>query len=363
MAGKNYYEILGVSKSASKDEIKKAFYKLAHKYHPDKKDGDEAKFKEVNEAYQTLSDDIKRKQYDTYGQTFNGGAGPQSGGPFGGFDFSGFQNGGGFNINVDDLGDMFGDFFGGFGGSGGRGRKPKGQDISIEILISFKESVFGADRKIQLTRVVLCNTCDGNGAKKGTALKTCSTCKGAGKVQDSRMSFFGGVLVRTCDTCEGSGKVPEEKCTHCKGAGVERKKEDIEVAIPAGIEDGQTLKLGGYGDAVKNGAPGDLYVYIRVEKDARFSRSGDNLVLKHAIKLSDAILGGTHTIESLDGKVELPIKEGTQSGTVVRIKDKGVPRGRSKERGDLLVTLEVKIPEKLSKKAKEYVEGLQKEGF
>jgi DnaJ-class molecular chaperone len=171
MAAKNYYDILGVSKSASKDEIKKAFYKLAHKYHPDKKDGDEAKFKEVNEAYQTLSDDTKRKQYDTYGQTFNG-AGPQGGAGFGGFDFSGFQNGGGFNINMDDIGDIFGDFFGG----GRRSRKPQGSDISVEILISFEESIFGAKRTLQMTKNVACGACTGSGAAPGSKMKTCDTC-------------------------------------------------------------------------------------------------------------------------------------------------------------------------------------------
>ena len=175
MAAKNYYDTLGVSKSASKDEIKKAFYKLAHKYHPDKKDGDEAKFKEVNEAYQTLSDDTKRKQYDTYGQTFNG-AGPQGqGGGFGGFDFSGFQNGGGFNINMDDIGDIFGDFF---GGGGRRTRKPQGSDISVEILISFEESVFGAKRTLQMTKNTACETCTGSGAAPSSKMKTCGTCNG-----------------------------------------------------------------------------------------------------------------------------------------------------------------------------------------
>lgn len=357
MAAKNYYDILGVSKNASKDEIKKAFYKLAHKYHPDKKDGDEAKFKEVNEAYQILSDDTKRQQYDTYGQTFNG-AGAQGGG-FGGFDFSGFQNGGGFNINMDDIGDIFGDFFGGF--TGNKSRKPKGQDISIEILVSFKESIFGTERTINLTRVVICDPCEGSGAKKGTKLKSCPTCKGSGKIQDSRMSFFGGILVRTCDTCSGSGKVPEEKCSTCSGAGVQRKKEEVMLSVPPGIEDGQTLQVAGYGDAVKGGIPGNLYVHIRVQKNTHFSRRGDALLYTHTITLSDAILGATHTIETLDGKLDVVIPEGTQPGSVIKIKEKGVPK--HKTRGDLLITIEVKIPEKMSKKAREYVEGLRKEGF
>lgn len=360
MAAKNFYETLGVSKNASKDELKKAFYKLAHTYHPDKKGGDEAKFKEVNEAYQTLSDDTKRKQYDTFGQASNGQAGPQGGTGFGGFDFSGFQNGGGFNINMDDIGDIFGDFF---GGGGGRSRKPRGEDISVEILLSFEEAVFGTTRKIHLNKVHSCKTCAGSGASKGSKLKTCGTCNGSGKVRDSRMSFFGGAMVRTCETCIGTGKVPEEKCKTCHGAGVERKREEIDIQVPHGIEDGQMLKMQGMGDFVKDGTPGDLYIRIAVQKHAHFARSGDNLVTKLSIKLSDAILGGTHSIESLDGKIELKIPEGTQSGTVIRVPGKGVPRARAKDRGDILITVEVKIPAKLSKKTKEMVEGLREEGL
>ena len=363
MAAKNFYETLGVSKNASKDELKKAFYKLAHTYHPDKKGGDEAKFKEVNEAYQTLSDDTKRKQYDTFGQASNGQTGPQGGAGFGGFDFSGFQNGGGFNINMDDVGDIFGDIFGGFGGGGGRTRKPRGDDMQIEILLSFEEAIFGTKRKIQVSRVATCDTCHGNGAAKGSVMKTCTTCNGSGKIKDSRMSFFGGAIVRTCDACLGSGKVPEKKCDTCKGAGVQRKREELEIEIPHGLQDGETLRMTEMGDSVKDGMSGDLYIRIAVQKHAHFVRSGDNLVMKLSIKLSDAILGATHTIESLDGKVRLEIPEGTQSGTVLRVVGKGVPRARKQDRGDVLITIDVHIPKKINKKTKDIVEGLKREGF
>jgi len=359
MAAKNYYDTLGVSKSASKDEIKKAFYKLAHKYHPDKKDGDEAKFKEVNEAYQTLSDDTKRKQYDTYGQTFNG-AGPQGqGGGFGGFDFSGFQNGGGFNINMDDIGDIFGDFF----GSGGRRtHKPQGSDISVEVLISFEESVFGAKRILQMTKNAACETCTGSGAAHGSKMKTCGPCNGQGKVRDTQASFFGNIAtVRICSTCKGSGKIPEQKCKTCSGDGITRKREELTIEIPKGIQNGETLQMQGGGENIKDGTPGDLYVRVKVEPHKLFKRDGYDIVYKHAISVSDAILGAKQTIKTLDGEHALHIPEGSSHGSLVRISGKGVPNDRGK-RGDFVVVLDLKMPQKLSKKARELVEKLKEEG-
>ena len=361
MAAKNYYDILGVSKGASKDEIKKAFYKLAHKYHPDKKEGDEAKFKEVNEAYQTLSDDQKRQQYDTYGQTFNG-AGPQQGGGFGGFDFSGFQNSGGFNVNMDDIGDIFGDFFGGFGG-GGRSRKPRGADISVQVLVSFEESVFGAKRTLQMTKNAACETCTGTGAAPHSKMKTCDTCKGQGKVKDTRASFLGGIsMVRICDTCHGDGKVPEQKCKTCSGDGVTRKREEITIEIPKGIQNGETLQMSGGGESIQGGTPGNLYVQIKVEPHKLFKRDGYDIVYKHSISVSDAILGAKQTIKTLDGEHALHIPEGSTHGSLVRISGKGVPNDRGK-RGDFVVVLDLKVPQKLSKKARELVEKLKEEGL
>lgn len=359
MAAKNYYDTLGVSKSASKDEIKKAFYKLAHKYHPDKKDGDEAKFKEVNEAYQTLSDDTKRKQYDTYGQTFNG-AGPQGqGGGFGGFDFSGFQNGGGFNINMDDIGDIFGDFF---GGGGRRTRKPQGSDISVEVLISFEESVFGAKRTLQMTKNATCEICTGSGAAPSSKMKTCDTCKGQGKVRDTQASFFGNIAtVRICSTCKGTGKIPEQKCKTCSGDGITRKREELTIEIPKGIQNGETLQMQGGGESIKDGTPGDLYVRVKVEPHKLFRREGYDIIYKHSVNVSDALLGAHQTIKTLDGDHKLDIPEGSAHGSVIKISGKGVPNDRGK-RGDFVVVVDLKMPHKLSKKARELIEKLKEEG-
>lgn len=360
MAGKNYYDILGVKKNASKEELKKAFYKLAHKYHPDKKDGDEVKFKEANEAYQILSDDQKRKQYDTYGQTFSG-SGPQSGGFGGGFDFSGFQNGGGFNINVDDLGDIFGDFFGGFGG--GRSKKARGADINVDILLSFEEFVFGAKRNLQITRNVSCDTCSGNGAAPSSKLKKCSACGGDGKIRDTRASFLGGIsMVRTCDICSGSGSIPEYPCKTCGGSGVTRKREEIAVDIPGGVGHGETLQMTGAGEMVKNGVPGNLYINIRVEPHKLFKREGYDIMYKHSISVTDAILGAKQKIKTLDGEQELTIKEGSNHGSIIRMNGKGVPHPNGR-RGDFVVVLDLKIPQKVSKKAREALETLKEEGL
>lgn len=361
MAAKNYYDILGVSKNVPKDELKKAFYKLAHKYHPDKKGGDEAKFKEVNEAYQTLSDDQKRQQYDTFGQTSNGSGRQESAG-FGGFDFSGFQNGGGFNVNMDDIGDIFGDIFSGFGG-GGRSRKSRGADISVQVLISFEESVFGTKRTLQMSKNATCGTCAGSGATPGSKMKTCDTCKGAGKVRDTRASFLGGIsMVRICDTCHGEGKIPEQKCKTCGGDGVTHKREEITIEIPKGIQNGETLQMQGGGESIKGGTPGNLYVQIKVEPHKLFRRDGYDIVYKHNINVSDAILGAKQMIKTLDGEQEFHIPEGSSHGSIVRITGKGVPNERGK-RGDFVIVLDLKIPQKISKKARELLEKLKEEGL
>lgn len=356
---KNYYEILGVTKSASKDDIKKAFYKLAHKYHPDKKGGDEARFKEVNEAYQVLSDEKKRQEYDTYGQTFSG-AGNQGGPGFGGFDF----NQGGMEFDFGDLGDMFGDIFGGaspFGG--GSRRQQRGADISLELHISFEDSVFGTKRSVRITKTGTCDTCHGNGAKPGSKKVTCKTCNGQGKVREARRSIFGTIAsVATCKTCHGSGEVPETPCPTCKGAGVLRKQEDIEIKIPAGIKNGEMIRMTGLGEAVAHGTPGDLYVKITVGAHKLFKRDGNNIIYAHTIKVTDALLGAKHTIATLDGVETIDIPEGVNHGHVVRIAGKGVPNERGK-RGDFLVVLDIKMPQKLPKQAKAVVEKLREEGL
>lgn len=363
---KNYYDTLGVTKSASKDDIKKAFYKLAAKFHPDKKGGDEAKFKEINEAYQILSDDKKRKEYDTYGQTFNG-AGPQGGNGFGGF--GGF--GGGFNAsdfsNVEfdfgDIGDIFGDMFG--GSFGGGQRVKRGRDISLEITIPFEEAVFGTDRTILLSKVGTCTSCTGSGAAKGSKLTTCTTCNGQGKVHDTKRTFMGMIqTVKNCDACQGKGKIPEEKCHECRGAGVHNMKEDVEVSIPAGISNGEMIRMSQMGEAVSGGTSGDLYIKISVTPHKLWKRDGHDLVLTHSIKLTDALLGVKQSIEGLDGPVTLEIPVGVSPNEIIKIKGRGVPHVHDKgRRGDILIKLDIQLPKKLSRNAMKLVEDLRSEGI
>ncbi len=368
---KDFYETLGVAKGASKDEIKKAFHKMAHKYHPDKKDGNSDKFKEVNEAYQTLSDDKKRAQYDAYGQTFDGAGGPGgagfggfSGQGFGGQGFGGFSQGG-FEQQFDfgDLGDIFSEFFGGGmgGGMGSRG-KPRGSDISTEIAIPFAESIFGSKRNIVMTKTSQCETCHGNGAKPGTETVTCDRCNGKGQVRETKRSILGSFdAVVECSKCHGAGKVPKEACGTCRGVGVHRKEERMEVIIPAGIENGQMIRLSGMGEAVPHGTTGDLYIKVRVEKHKTIAREGHNLVSSLSVRLSDALLGAEYKIETLDGLVEISIPAGATFGEILRVKGKGVPTGKS-SRGDFMVKLEIELPKKLSSKARKIVEELRGEG-
>ncbi len=349
---KDYYIILGIDRKASKDDIKKAFHKLAHRYHPDKKGGDANKFKEVSEAYSILSDDKKRAEYDSYGRVFNGGTGA----PPNGFDFSGFQGFEDFNF-----GDIFSDFFGGAAGRRGQGRR--GRDISIDLELSFAESVFGTVRKVLLTKTSPCGTCSGSGAKPGTELKTCSICNGKGKIHETKQSFFGAVsTVRSCETCNGTGKIPKEKCVTCHGAGITRGEEEISINIPAGIEAGEMIRLTGMGEAIPGGSPGDLYVKIYIKRHLLFRKEGHNLVMDLSIKLSDALLGAEYPVETLDGKIAVKIPEGVSSGELLRIKGKGVPFEKGK-RGDILIRLTISMPSKLSRKAKDLVEDLKKEGI
>lgn len=356
---KDYYQTLGVNKGATKDEIKKAFRKLAHEYHPDKKGGNETKFKEVNEAYSILSDDTKRSQYDNFGSTANGSQGFGGGQGFGGFDFSGFQGGFQQGNGVEyDLGDIFGDIFG-----GGRGRAPRGRDISVDINLSFEESVFGVERTVILNKVSKCSTCEGSGAKRGSAMETCTTCNGKGKIQEMRRSIIGSFsTTKTCDTCHGSGKVPKEKCETCRGMGTIKQDVDIKVAIPAGIEDGQMLSMRGQGEAITGGTSGDLYIKVHVEHHKLFTKEGNNLVMDLHVKLSDALLGMKTDIKTLDGTITLTIPEGVDFFEVLRVKGKGVPYSNGK-RGDLLVRVIVDMPKKLSKETRKAVEELRSKGI
>ncbi len=357
---KNYYEILGVDKKATKDDVKKAFRTLAQKHHPDK-GGDEAKFKEITEAYSVLGDEKRRREYDSYGQTFAGGQGPGAAG----FDFSnfqGFQNGqGGVEFDLGDLFEGFGDIFGQARGGGRRVRR--GRDISVDIEVSFKESILGAKRSVLITKIGKCETCDGSGAKPGTELEACKACNGAGRVHETRNSPLGAFTsVRTCAVCDGAGKVPKEKCKTCVGHGILRKEEEIKLDIPKGIDNGEMMRMPARGEAVKGGVPGDLYVKIHVKPHALFRKEGANLVMNLPIKLTDALLGTTVSVKTIDDKtLEVKIPAMSKTEEILRLRGKGVAfEGGA---GDLLISVTSTLPKKLSAKARKAIEELKSEGL
>lgn len=353
---KDYYGILGVEKKASKDEIKKAFRKLAHKYHPDKKGGDEVKFKEASEAYAVLSDEKKRAEYDAYGRVFSGAGGGADQGGFEGFDFSQFNGAGGFDINMEDI-------FGGFGDMFGGARQARGRDISIDIELSFKEAVFGVTRKVLVNKNTTCSRCEGNGAEPNTGTKTCTTCSGKGRVIEQRRSPFGVFqTASTCNACHGKGVIPEKPCKTCNAEGVEYKQVELSVQIPAGIENGQMIRMTGAGEAIAGGATGDLYIKVHVTPHERFKKEGFNLITELPIKITDALLGSEYTLETLDGKVTVKVPPLKSTDEILRIKGKGVPMGSSK-RGDLLIRIKLEFPQKLSSSTKKLLEQLKQEGI
>ena len=357
---KDYYETLGVPKSASKDDIKKAFRNLAHQYHPDKKGGNEKKFKEANEAYSVLSDDKKRAEYDSYGRVFS--EGPSTGSGQGGFGFEGFDFGnfaqGGFQGVDFDLGDIFGDIFG-----GGREKVKRGRDISIDLELPFADSIFGVERTILIGKTSACDTCGGNGAAPGTTFITCSTCNGKGRVHETKRSIFGAIsTTKTCSVCHGRAEVPKEKCRGCHGHGVIKREHEIQVKVPASIEDGEMIRLSGMGEAVQAGQTGDLYIKIHVKPHPLWSKEGHNLVTDLNIKLSTALLGGEYTLQSLDGPITVKIPAGVSFSEILRIKGKGVPVEKGR-RGDLLIKLRIELPKKISRTAEHIIEELRKEGI
>ncbi len=356
---KDYYKILGIEKGASDTEIKRAFRRLAHQYHPDKNGGEEnlKKFKEINEAYQVLSNKEKRQQYDQFGTTFDAAGGFGGGNPFGqgfgGFDFSGAQN-------MDfDLGDIFGSFFSG-ASRGGRSRSNRGSDIQVDIDISLKDAVFGKSETISLRKENLCEACQGTGADKGTAFSDCPTCGGKGTVTHTVLGTFRTQSV--CPECQGQGKIIKEKCGVCHGSGTNMDNVDIKVEIPAGIDDSQSIRLASQGNAGKNGAPaGDLYVVIHVKEEKDLRREGDDLIAEYDIPFTMAALGGQIEVKTIDGKVKLKIPAGTPSGKKFILSGKGVTHLKSRGRGDQIVVVNVDVPTKLSRKQKKLLEELDEE--
>ncbi len=353
MNKRDYYEILGVPRNASESEIRKAYRKLARKYHPDANPDDpnaEEKFKEVNEAYEVLSDPEKRSRYDQFGH-----AGTQTGfdpGGFGGFGEGGF---GGFGTGFDDIFDMF---FGGMS-SGQRAqtrRGPeRGNDLRFDLEITFEEAAFGTEKEIRVPRTEKCPTCDGTGARPGTTPSACTACGGTGQVRTTQRTPFGQfVNIRTCERCGGEGWVIESPCPECGGNGRVRRTRKIKVKIPAGVDDGSRLRIGGGGEAgIRGGPPGDLYVFVTVKPHPLFERQGHNILSEVEVGLAQAALGTEIEIPTLGGKAELKIPEGTQHGTTFRLRGKGIPHLRGGGRGDHYVKVKVKTPTKLSKKEKE----------
>lgn len=360
MSKRDYYEVLGVSKDASPDEIKKAFRKLAIKYHPDKEGGDEAKFKEINEAYEVLKDAQKRQRYDQFGHAgVGGGAG---GDPFAGFGGFG-QNGQSFEFNFGDgFGDIFSQFFG--GGFGGERRGPRrGRDVETTLTLTFEEAVFGVEKDLKLTFDDTCKHCKGDGVEPGYSLKTCDTCKGAGQTVRVVNTMFGAIQqATTCQTCHGKGRVPEKACSVCRGSGVTKQEQAIKVKIPAGIDDGATIRLRGRGEAIGGGERGDLYVNIRVKAHKKFTREGDLILSEEHVSMVEAALGTEIDVETVDGKIRMKVPAGTQSGTDFKLSGHGVPHLRGNGRGAHIVQIIVDTPTKLTKKQKELLEEFEKSG-
>ena len=347
---RDYYEVLGVSKGASEDELKKAYRKLAKENHPDLHPGDkecEARFKEINEAYEVLSDSDKRAKYDQFGHAaFD----PNQG--FGGGGFGGFEGFGGF-------GDIFGDIFSGFGGFGGGGRNPnaprKGDNLRATVNIKFEEAAFGVKKEVFVAKVEQCPDCKGTGCAEGTTAEVCPDCKGTGSVKTTQRTPFGMVQsTGQCPKCKGRGKIIHTPCKSCRGVGSVRRQHKVTVSVPAGIDDGQTISLRGQGNAGINGGPaGDLLITVLVQPHARFERDGASILLEQEVSFAQAALGSEIEVPTLDGKVKLNIPEGTQPGSVFRLKGKGVPYLRANGRGDQFVTVKVAVPKGMTSSQKE----------
>lgn len=353
MPKRDYYELLGIDKSASADEIKKAFRKLAIQYHPDKEGGDEAKFKEINEAYEVLKDSSKRQRYDQFGHAGVGGAAGGGGDPFGGF--GGAGQSAHFDFGDLGLGDIFGSFFG--GGASGRHSQSRGADVETSITLTFEESVFGVEKEIKLHLQDNCSHCKGETVEPGYELKTCDTCKGTGQTGRVINTILGQIQQAvTCPTCHGRGRVPEKECTVCKGRGVERREQRFTLKVPKGVDDGAVIRLRERGEAIAQGHKGDLYVHLRVKPHKKFTREGDLILSNEHISMVEATLGTEIEVETIDGPLTMKIPAGTQSGTDFKLSGHGVPHMQGSTRGAQIVTIHVDIPTKLTKKQKELLQ-------
>lgn len=358
MSKRDYYEALGVKKDASADEIKKAFRRAAVEHHPDR-GGDEAKFKEVNEAYEVLKDTDKRKRYDQFGHAGVGGA--AGGNPFGGG-----YGGQGQNINFDfgdlGLGDIFSSFFGGHAGGPGAGRprQARGRDVEAGVEIGFEDAVFGTEASLSLQLDDTCEHCKGTTAEPGHELKTCDQCRGSGQVMNVTRTIFGNIQQPgVCPKCHGSGKVPEKTCTVCKGKGTQVRRQTIQLKIPAGIDDGATIRLREHGEAIANGPKGDLYVNIRVRPHKKFTREGDLILSEEHIGMVEAALGAEIDVQTVDGPVRMKVPAGTQSGADFKLSNHGVPHLKGGSRGAHIVTLIVDTPTKLSRQQQQLLRELK----
>lgn len=351
---KDYYKILGIEKTATELEIKRAYRKLAHKYHPDKGNGDDQKFKEVSEAYQVLSDPEKRKQYDQFGHTFEHtttGAGP------GGFDFSGFDFGQGQGVEFDftNLGDIFDAFFG-----REKTREERGRDLEATAIISFEDSFSDTKQTLEIEKNIICDRCKGEKAEPGTKLVDCPECQGKGKKETIRRTILGQFKsIATCQNCQGEGKIPETKCGKCNGAGIEHKKVTLEINIPAGIKNGMTVRVAGAGDQVSKGIPGDLYLVVFVKEHPDFERKNDDIIYNAKISFSQATLGDKILVPTMKGEKEIRIKSGTQSGEKIVLRGLGFPHLNSYGRGNQIIEIEIITPKKLSREQKKLFEKLK----
>lgn len=354
---KDYYNILGVSKSASPDEIKTAFRKKAHEHHPDK-GGEEAKFKEINEAYQVLGNKTKREQYDQFGSSFQ--SGQAGGGAYGNSGFGGFE---GVNINMEDLGDIFGgfgDMFGFGGGSSRKAARSRGRDLEMSLRIDFLEAILGTEKEIKYPHLKTCKSCSGSGHAADAKIETCTTCSGQGWVNRLQRTILGSVQTQvTCPDCRGEGKKASKSCPDCHGEGRTKQDDKIKLKIPAGIKNGESIRLSSYGDAGEKGSPaGDLFLRILVNSHPELKREGDDIFSESVISVSEAILGTTLDVLTAHGKIKLKVPAGTQSHTSFRLKDKGSPKLQGRGQGDHFVKIKIKIPTKISRKQKDILEKL-----